>query len=122
MQWIDALTGCTDTTASATVCFTAEHFAVVDGAVLETALVECMAQTVAAAMGRRAQTGGKSDRAENGVLAAVSNFRIHSQPSLGKTLLIEVRELRWFGPMLQIAGDISCAGQPIASGELTLHV
>ena len=122
MQWIDALTACTDTTASATVCFTAEHFAVADGAVLETALVECMAQTVAAAMGHRAQTNGKSNRAENGVLAAVTNFRIHSQPPLEKTLLIEVRELRRFGPMLQIAGDISCAGQPIASGELTLHV
>ena len=49
MRFIDALTDCTDTTASATACFSANHFAVAGGAVLETALVECVAQTAAAA-------------------------------------------------------------------------
>ena len=37
MRFIDALTDCTETTASATANFCAEHFAVADGAVLETA-------------------------------------------------------------------------------------
>jgi predicted hotdog family 3-hydroxylacyl-ACP dehydratase len=121
MQWIDALTGCTANTATATVCFTAEHFAVADGAVLETALVESVAQAVAAALGHRAQASGEANRAANGMLGAVSNFRIHAQPPMGKTLLIEMRELRRFGPMLLVAGVVSCLGQPIASGELTLY-
>jgi hypothetical protein len=32
-----------------------------------------------------------------------------------------MRELRRFGPMLLVAGVVSCLGQPIASGELTLY-
>ena len=121
MQWIDALIDCTETTASATICFTAGHFAVGEGAVLETALVESMAQAVAAAQGQRAQAAGAANPARNGMLGALSNFRIHSQPPLGKPLLIEVRELRRFGPMLLVAGNVSYLGQPIASGELTLY-
>ena len=74
MQWIDALIACTDTTATATVCFTAEHFAVAEGVVPEIALVECMAQTVAAALGQRAHTCGQANRAGKGVLAAVTGF------------------------------------------------
>jgi predicted hotdog family 3-hydroxylacyl-ACP dehydratase len=56
MRWIDALTGCTDTTAIATACLTEDSLSVDEGWVLESALVECVAQTVAAAMGRRART------------------------------------------------------------------
>lgn len=121
MQWIDALTDCTDTTARATVCFTPDHFAVTGATVPETALVECMAQTVAAAMGHRAQTSGAPNHARNGVLAAVSNFRIHSPPPLGIQLHIDVRELRRFGPLLHLSGIVSCASRVIASGELTVH-
>ena len=63
MRWIDALVECTETTAVATATFSAEHFAVENGAVLETALVECVAQTVAAALGRRSQANGKAGAA-----------------------------------------------------------
>ncbi|MGA2871130.1 MAG: hypothetical protein ABSF34_18465, partial [Verrucomicrobiota bacterium] len=48
MQWINALADCSETTATATACFQTDDFAVVDGKVIETALVECVAQTVAA--------------------------------------------------------------------------
>lgn len=121
MRWIDALTECTDTTACATACFRADHFATVDGAVLETALVECMAQTVAAAQGHRAHTRGEAGGATGGMLAAVSNFQIHSRPPAAKPLQIEVREVKRFGPMLMVSGEISCESQRIASGDLTLY-
>ena len=121
MRWVDALTDCTDTSARATASFTADHFAVADGAVLETALVECVAQTVAAALGHRARASGKVGAANNGMLAAVSNFKILSRPPLDKTLTVEVRELKRLGPMLLIAGTISCEGQNIATGELSLY-
>src|SRR5688500_1163712 len=98
MQWIDALTGCTDTTANAIVRFTAGHFAVTDGAVAETALIECVAQTVAAALGYRSQNSGQISRANHGMLGAVSNFRIHSPLPMEEPVLIEVRELKRFGP------------------------
>jgi len=121
MRWIDALTDCTETTARATASFNAEHFVVVDGAVIETALIECVAQTVAAALGHRALASGKTGAASNGMLAAVSNFKILSRPPLEKSLTIEVRELKRLGPMLLIAGTVSCNGQVIATGELSLY-
>ena len=123
MRFIDALVECTDTTAVATVCFRADSFAVSNGFVLETALVECVAQTVAAALGQRALMHGKSDFAvaATGMLVAVSNFKIQSRPPAGKTLRIEVRELKRLGLMLRVAGEISCDGQTIAAGQLTLY-
>src|SRR5437016_1887370 len=121
MRWIEALTDCTDTTASAIACFNSGHFALADGLVHETALVECVAQTAAAALGHRAQMLGQAGGGANGMLAAVSNFRIRSRPPMGKQLRIEVRELRRFGPMLLVSGVVSCEGQRIASGELTLY-
>ncbi len=122
MRFIDALTDCTDTTARATACFSASHFAVADGAVLETALVECVAQTVAAALGQRAKNRGQAGGAANiGMLVAVTNFQIQSRPPAEKQLHIEIRDLKRLGPMLMISGNISCEGQVIASGELTLY-
>lgn len=121
MCFIAALTDCTDTTARATACFPTDHFATANGAVLEAALVECLAQTVAAALGHRAGADGKTGAANNGMLAAVSNFKIHSPAPLDKILTLEVRELKRLGPMLLIAGTISCADQLIAAGELSLY-
>jgi len=123
MRWVDALIDCTDTTASATACFNADHFAVADGKVLETALVECVAQTVAAAMGYRARAKGEPDAiGKSGMLVSVSAFRIISPPPVGKTLEIGVQEIKRFGPMLLVSGRVSCDGQLIASGELTLRL
>jgi len=121
MRWVDALIDCTETTATATTMFTANHFAVADRTVIETALVECMAQTVAAALGQRIRASGKPGAANNGMLAAVSNFKIHSSPPLNLELTIEVREVKRLGPMLMIAGTISCGTRLIATGELSLY-
>lgn len=123
MRFINALTSCNGTTATATACFEQNDFAVADGKVLESALVECVAQTVAAALGHRAQSGGggKPGTAPNGMLVAASNFKIASRPSVGKILNIEIRETKRLGPMLMIAGTISCDGQVVASGELSLY-
>jgi predicted hotdog family 3-hydroxylacyl-ACP dehydratase len=123
MRWIDALTDCTETTAVATVCFNADSFAVANSVVLETVLVECVAQTVAAALGQRAKIHGQSNFgiAARGMLVSVSNFKIQSRASSGKTLYIQIRELKRLGLMLRVSGEISCDGQPIASGELTLY-
>ncbi|MGC3961192.1 MAG: hypothetical protein QM813_25670 [Verrucomicrobiota bacterium] len=121
MRWVEELIDCTDTTATATTRFTANHFAVTDGAVIETALVECMAQTVAAALGQRLRASGQAGAGNNGMLAAVSNFKIHTRPPLEQTLTIEVREVKRLGPMLMISGNISCGATLIATGDLSLY-
>jgi predicted hotdog family 3-hydroxylacyl-ACP dehydratase len=123
MHFIDALTECTETAAVATACFSADSFAVENGLVLETALVECVAQTVAAALGWRAKNSSQTEFsiATKGMLVAVSNFKIHARPPAGKTLRIEVRELKRLGLMLRVAAEIFCDGQTVAAGELTLY-
>lgn len=121
MRWVEELLDCTDTTATATTRFTADHFAVAAGTVIETALVECMAQTVAAALGHRLRTSGSPNAANNGMLAAVSNFKILMPPPLDQPLTIEVREVKRLGPMLMIAGRISYGPELIATGDLSLY-
>jgi hypothetical protein len=119
MRWIDALTDCGEGTASATAHFEPGDYPVSDGVVLETALVECVSQAVAAAYGHRG--GGKSGGADKGMLVAVSNFKILSPPPVGKDLLIEIRELKRLGPMLLVGGEVSCEGRAVATGELSLY-
>jgi predicted hotdog family 3-hydroxylacyl-ACP dehydratase len=121
MRFIEALTACTDTTATATACFDANHFAVADGMVLETALVECAAQTFAAALGQRAKTRGQSGVAANGMLIAVTNFQFQSRPPAEIPISIQIRELKRLGLMVMISAALSCEGRGIASGALTLY-
>jgi predicted hotdog family 3-hydroxylacyl-ACP dehydratase len=121
MRFINALTSCEEKMATATACFGENDFAVADGKVLEMALVECMAQTVAAALGQRQQSGGEKDRAAHGMLVGASDFQILSRPAAGKILQIEVFEKRRLGPMLMIVGKISCEGEMVATGNLSLY-
>jgi predicted hotdog family 3-hydroxylacyl-ACP dehydratase len=121
MRWIDALLECTDNTASGTACFSPEHFAVRNGNVIESALVECMAQTVAAAMGQRARSQAARGANNPGMLAAIMNFKIHATAPIEKVLRIDVREIKRFGPMQLVFGTISCDGQVLADGELMLY-
>jgi predicted hotdog family 3-hydroxylacyl-ACP dehydratase len=123
MRFINALASCDEKTATATASFSENDFAVAGGKVIETALIECVAQTVAAALGQRAQNdgGGKSGATANGMLIAVSNFKIISQPTAGQNLQIEISETRRLGPMLMINGKISCEGAIVAAGDLSLY-
>src|SRR5215470_11723273 len=117
MLWIEALTRCTESQATATAMFREGDFAVGNGALLETALVECMAQTVAAAQGERAHRSGKTGASVSGMLAAVTDFRIRAPAPIGKPLQIEVRELKRFGPMMLVSGEVKCESQLLASGQ-----
>jgi predicted hotdog family 3-hydroxylacyl-ACP dehydratase len=121
MLWIRALTRCADTEATATATFQEGDFAVQNDAVSETALVECVAQTVAAAQGERARRSGKTAATVGGMLAAVTKFRIQAPAPVGKPLDIDVRELKRFGPMLLVFGEVKCEGELIASGQLSLY-
>ncbi|HEY5296425.1 MAG TPA: hypothetical protein VIK59_00715 [Verrucomicrobiae bacterium] len=121
MRFIDALTECTETTAVATAFFPADSFAVAAGLVVENALIECVAQTAAAALGQRAKNRGQSENAGGGMLVAISHFKIQSPPAAQKKLRIEIRELRHLGQIFRIFGEIFCDEKSIASGELTLY-
>ncbi|MCO5051365.1 MAG: hypothetical protein M9920_03590 [Verrucomicrobiae bacterium] len=121
MRWVEELISCTDTTAIATVRFTKNHFAVANGAVIEAALIECLAQTVAAALGQGRRTDTGDDAAHHGLLAAVANFQIHQPVPLEQTLQAETTEVKRLGPMRLINGRITWNAQLIASGDLSLY-
>ncbi len=121
MRWVEELVEYTDTTAVATVRIGPEHFAVREGVLLETALVECVAQTVAAALGNRMRSSGNAGGANQGMLAAVSGFKVFTHPKVGQTLTVETREVKRLGPMLLVAATITCEGQAVATGELSLY-
>jgi hypothetical protein len=55
------------------------------------------------------------------MLAAVTDFQIHTRPSANVTLEIEVRERKRLGPMRLVSGTITCNNQLIAVGELTVY-
>jgi predicted hotdog family 3-hydroxylacyl-ACP dehydratase len=118
MCFIAALTHADTDCARATANFPADHFAVSNGLVTEAALVECVAQTFAAALGHSAGSGQKPAL---GMLAAVTDFQIHTRPAAGALLEIEVRERKRLGPLRLVAGTITSAGQLIAAGELTVY-
>jgi hypothetical protein len=147
MCFIETLTQADAGCARATARLTADHFAVANGVVTEAALIECVAQTFAAALGWREDVGvgaasrrdrfgstpriaagtplphqmGAQSTAALGMLAAVTDFQIHHRPPAGLLLEIEVRELRRLGPLRLIAGTITGAGQRLAEGELTVY-
>src|SRR5947209_4740524 len=88
IRWLDALTDCTETEARAEVMFSQGHFAVHDGKIAESALIECVAQTVAAGFGwltRQKRTEGKPG---GGMLAAVSRFHFEQTAPLDVPLEI----------------------------------
>lgn len=119
--WIDFLVDCSETLARAETTFGIDHFAVTNGWVEEAAFIECVAQTAAAALGYRSRQRGITAQPAAGMLAAISNFRVEKPVPAGKTFVVEVRDLKRFGPMLLVAGTVACDGEPIASGELTLY-
>jgi len=55
------------------------------------------------------------------MLASVANFKFHRAAEAGARLQIDVREVKRFGPMLLVAGRVSCEGALIAEGELTVY-
>lgn len=126
MLWLSELLDVTATTATATAGFAPASLATDGANVLESALVEIAAQTIAAAAGHRAaadreRTGAPPAKPGTGMLVSVSNFKIHARPAAGSQLRIETREQKRLGPMLLVSATITANGSPIATGDLTLY-
>ena len=106
----------------ARVRFGLDHMGVADGLVLEAALVECVAQTMAAALGYAAlQEPQESGEPPLGMLTGVSDFTIHHRPEADATLLIEAREIKKLGRMRLVSAQVSCQDQIVAEGQLKLY-
>ena len=123
MRMIDTLVAWNDDAARSAVVFDGNHMAVDDGLVTESALVECIAQTVAAMEGaRKAACGrlGGTPETEVGMLCGVSDFAIIRRPKAGERFEVSVQVRKRLGPMLLADGEIVCDGHVVASGSLKL--
>lgn len=122
MRMIDELLEAGHGFGRARVRFGLDHMGVADGFVLEAALVECVAQTMAAALGYTAlQERGENEEPTLGMLTGVSDFAIHRRPEAGSTLLIEAHELKKLGQMRLISARVSCEDRIVAEGQLKIY-
>lgn len=120
MRLIDTLETWSEAGAQASVVFDATHLAVDSGRVTEAALVECLAQTVAAMEGARAAAAGTGGQL--GMLCGVADFTVLRRPCAGERLEVRVRAEKRLGSMLLAAGEVWCNGSLAASGALKLSV
>jgi len=123
MRMIDSLTEWTGDSAVGVAVFDKAHMAVSDGLVTEPALVECVAQTVAAMEGRKRLDSESPDDIQAhqpGMLCGVSDFVIEKRPGANKRLKIEVVVRKRLGAMLLVDGRIVCDDVVVASGSLKL--
>ncbi|MEI6148001.1 MAG: hypothetical protein WCS01_02815 [bacterium] len=123
MRLIDALVEWNDHSARSVVVFAGDHMAVRDGFVTEPALVECIAQTVAAMEGARKAAGvapGGTSGQQVGMLCGISDFAVVRRPKSGERLEVSVQVQKRLGPMLLADGQVLCDGQVVASGSLKL--
>lgn len=120
-QLIDVVEACRPGEVRASMTPTAPHLAVSDGYVLESALVECVAQTAAALAGTSPINAAGTPSDSPGFLCRVRRFRIACRPPAGQRLEITVREEQQLGAMRLVSGTITCENDVVAEGELSLY-
>lgn len=83
--------------------------------------IEGLAQS-AAVMLANAMSASLDGRPLEGMLVAIKRFEVTGEPPPGAEISYHVRLMRRLGPTALVAGHAECAGQRLASGELTVWV
>jgi predicted hotdog family 3-hydroxylacyl-ACP dehydratase len=97
------------------------HAGVSRGRVLESALVECVAQAAAALKAHAAARRDSGSAPASGLLVGVSGFRVARVPGAGDRLTIHVQEDNRLGPLTLVTGRILLGEDVIAEGQLKLY-
>jgi predicted hotdog family 3-hydroxylacyl-ACP dehydratase len=108
------------TGAVAKQLFQAGDYAVEGDRVAESALIECMAQAVAAVPGFAALHQGRPPA--QGMLVGVEDFEVFAPAIAGRELDIVVKITRTLGPFALAEGSISQDGKTVAQGCLKLFI
>ena len=121
MVLIDSLTRCDSETAEASKTFTSADYGLeAAGRVSEPMLIECLAQTVAAAQGSQARSHGR--KPAEGMLVGVSDFDFFRLACQGETLTLTTRITHRLGQFLVVEGSVWAEDELIAKGELKLYI
>ena len=120
MVMIDSLVRCDTQSAVALKTFDRDDYGVSGDHVLEPALIECLAQTVAAMYGSLARASGLSPRM--GMLVGVSDFRLYEPARLGLVLELVTEVTKRLGPFCMVTGTITQGETLVARGNLKFYV
>ena len=120
MLMIDELLRSDERSAEARVCFKGKELATNRGEVLEWALIESLAQTVAALQGSIAQKLGSPPG--RGMLTGVRDFRFHGLADADALLELSVEIERRLDPFALVRGRVRQGERLIAEGGLNFYV
>jgi 3-hydroxyacyl-[acyl-carrier-protein] dehydratase len=120
MVMIDALLESTPEGALATKVFTGSDYAVDDNTVARSALIEGLAQTVAAAFGKEAREAGQ--RPLIGMLVGVTGFGFTRDVEAGEEVVFRATISRRLPPFYLAEGEVLCGGQVIAGGSMKFYI
>jgi predicted hotdog family 3-hydroxylacyl-ACP dehydratase len=120
MLLIDRLLQADSQRALASKTFRENDYGLDGQVVSEAALIECIAQTVAAMHGYENVNSGDSPGL--GYLVGLAGFSIFAQPRQGQELIIEVQTIKRLGAMCLVEGSIRCSDQVQAEGQLKFFI
>ncbi len=120
MRLLDRLLQADSEEALAVKTFRENDYGLDGDVVGEPALIECIAQTVAAMHGYEKINSGESPGL--GYLVGLAGFSIFAQPRQGQELIIKVRTIKRLGAMCLVSGSIHCSDQLQAEGQLKFFI
>lgn len=120
MRMIDALVSCGPDSAVGVRTSAADGYAATGNRVEEPALIEALAQTVAALHG--AQPGAENAPPARGVLVGISDFEFPRPAAVGRELRLEVHIEKRLGPLCLVSAYALQDGVVVAQGLLKFHI
>ena len=120
MIMIDSIVQFDEDSATATKTFTSGEYGVIKGDILESLLIESLAQTVAALHGHHArQFGGQTPQ---GMLVGVNNFEFYNKVKLDEKIELTVKITKCLGPFRLASGQIKQGSTLIAQGGVKFYI
>jgi len=108
--------------ASAEKTFHSGDYGVCNGYILDSILIECVAQTVAAHLGYKyIVEKSEKGQAKKGMLVSVDTFAFLSRARKGSTVHIKIKKTNELGAFKMFNGKLLIDDQLIAEGDLKLY-
>jgi 3-hydroxymyristoyl/3-hydroxydecanoyl-(acyl carrier protein) dehydratase len=120
MIMVDELVETAPDGARAVKTFREDDYGVENGRVIQSFLVEALAQTVAAMHGEAAAKRGRPPGV--GMLTGVTDFRFGREVTAGEEITLEVTVTRRLAPFVFADGRALCGAEVVAEGEMKFYI
>jgi 3-hydroxyacyl-[acyl-carrier-protein] dehydratase len=117
---IDELISTTGTETLTSFTVREGHLFVTEGHFTEPGLIENIAQTAAAGMGKKAEDNGEP--VQVGFIGAIKNWELQALPPAGKTIETKITVLHQIMNAHIVQGVITCEGSVIATAEFKIFL